>query len=108
MSLTTAIHAPRGSALSCKGWHQEAAFRMIQNNLDPEVAENPDELIVYGGRGRAARGWPRSEERRVGKKGRFPWAPHHLKKKKKKKLSFGRQLVSEHRTNTRSDTAPPY
>src|ERR1035438_7652041 len=58
MSLTTAIHAPRGSALSCKGWHQEAAFRMIQNNLDPDVAENPDELIVYGGRGRAARDWP--------------------------------------------------
>ncbi|MGA3016610.1 MAG: urocanate hydratase [Bryobacteraceae bacterium] len=58
MSLTTAIHAPRGSALSCKGWHQEAAFRMIQNNLDPEVAENPDELIVYGGQGRAARDWP--------------------------------------------------
>jgi len=58
MSLTTAIHAPRGSSLSCKGWHQEAAFRMIQNNLDPEVAENPDELIVYGGRGRAARDWP--------------------------------------------------
>jgi urocanate hydratase len=58
MSTTTAIHAPRGSSLSCKGWHQEAAFRMIQNNLDPDVAENPDELIVYGGRGRAARDWP--------------------------------------------------
>jgi urocanate hydratase len=58
MSLTTAIHAPRGREMSCKGWHQEAAFRMIQNNLDPEVAENPDELIVYGGRGRAARDWP--------------------------------------------------
>jgi urocanate hydratase len=58
MGTTTAIHAPRGSSLSCKGWHQEAAFRMIQNNLDPEVAENPDELIVYGGRGRAARDWP--------------------------------------------------
>jgi urocanate hydratase len=58
MGTTTAIHAPRGSGLSCKGWHQEAAFRMIQNNLDPEVAENPDELIVYGGRGRAARDWP--------------------------------------------------
>jgi urocanate hydratase len=58
MSLKTAIHAPRGRAMSCKGWHQEAAFRMIQNNLDPDVAENPDELIVYGGRGRAARDWP--------------------------------------------------
>jgi urocanate hydratase len=44
--------------MSCKGWHQEAALRMLHNNLDPEVAENPDELIVYGGRGRAARDWP--------------------------------------------------
>jgi len=58
MSLTTAIHAPRGSTLSCKGWHQEAALRMLHNNLDPEVAERPDDLIVYGGTGRAARDWP--------------------------------------------------
>ena len=58
MSLTTAIQAPRGRAMSCKGWHQEAALRMIHNNLDPEVAENPDQLIVYGGTGRAARDWP--------------------------------------------------
>jgi urocanate hydratase len=58
MSLTTAIRAPRGRDISCKGWHQEAALRMLHNNLDPEVAENPDELIVYGGRGRAARDWP--------------------------------------------------
>ena len=58
MSLTTAIHAPRGASLRCKGWHQEAALRMLHNNLDPEVAENPDELIVYGGTGRAARDWP--------------------------------------------------
>jgi urocanate hydratase len=58
MSLTTAIRAPRGSTLSCKGWHQEAALRMLHNNLDPEVAERPDELIVYGGTGRAARDWP--------------------------------------------------
>ena len=58
MSLTTAVQAPRGSQISCKGWHQEAALRMIHNNLDPEVAEKPDELIVYGGRGRAARDWP--------------------------------------------------
>jgi urocanate hydratase len=58
MSLTTALRAPRGRELSCKGWHQEAALRMLHNNLDPEVAENPDELIVYGGRGRAARDWP--------------------------------------------------
>src|ERR1700732_165402 len=42
--------------MTCKGWHQEAALRMLRNNLDPEVAENPDELIVYGGTGRAARG----------------------------------------------------
>src|ERR1039458_3695331 len=58
MSLKTAIHAPRGTALRCQGWHKEAALRMLHNNLDPEVAENPDELIVYGGTGRAARDWP--------------------------------------------------
>src|SRR5450759_3203926 len=52
------IHAPRGTVLRCRGWHQEAALRMLHNNLDPEVAENPDELIVYGGTGRAARDWP--------------------------------------------------
>ncbi len=51
------IHAPVGTGLSCKGWVQEAAYRMIQNNLDPVVAENPKELIVYGGIGRAARNW---------------------------------------------------
>src|SRR6266480_4533 len=51
------IHAPRGSERTCKGWHQEAALRMLMNNLDPEVAENPDQLVVYGGRGRAARSW---------------------------------------------------
>ncbi|MFH1686855.1 MAG: urocanate hydratase [bacterium] len=49
--------AARGTSLSCKGWAQEAAFRMLNNNLDPEVAENPDELIVYGGSGKAARNW---------------------------------------------------
>ncbi len=53
----TPIRAPRGTTLSCKGWHQEAALRMLMNNLDPEVAERPDELIVYGGTGRAARSW---------------------------------------------------
>ncbi len=52
------IHAPRGSRITCKGWHQEAALRMLMNNLDPEVAENPQELIVYGGSGKAARNWP--------------------------------------------------
>ncbi|HET8569795.1 MAG TPA: urocanate hydratase [Candidatus Limnocylindria bacterium] len=51
------VRAPRGTALSCLGWPQEAAYRMIQNNLDPEVAERPDDLIVYGGTGRAARSW---------------------------------------------------
>ncbi|MGI8820676.1 MAG: urocanate hydratase [Chthoniobacterales bacterium] len=51
------IRAPRGAKLSCKGWQQEAALRMLMNNLDPEVAENPDQLIVYGGTGRAARSW---------------------------------------------------
>jgi urocanate hydratase len=51
------IRAPQGSEKSCKGWHQEAALRMLMNNLDPDVAENPDQLIVYGGTGRAARSW---------------------------------------------------
>jgi urocanate hydratase len=51
------IRAPRGGEMSCKGWHQEAAMRMLMNNLDPEVAENPDQLVVYGGTGRAARSW---------------------------------------------------
>ena len=55
MAESSTFHAPRGSALSCKGWHQEAALRMLLNNLDPEVAERPDQLIVYGGTGRAAR-----------------------------------------------------
>ncbi|WP_374409707.1 urocanate hydratase [Hydrogenophaga sp.] len=54
---TRVIRAPRGSQLSCKNWIAEAAFRMIQNNLDPEVAENPQHLVVYGGIGRAARDW---------------------------------------------------
>jgi urocanate hydratase len=52
------IRAPRGTAISCKGWQQEAALRMLMNNLDPEVAEKPEDLIVYGGTGRAARDWP--------------------------------------------------
>jgi len=51
------IRAPRGTTLSCKGWLQEAILRMLMNNLDPDVAEHPDDLIVYGGRGRAARSW---------------------------------------------------
>src|SRR3954467_15721327 len=51
------VSAPRGPALSCKGWPQEAAMRMLMNNLDPEVAERPDDLIVYGGSGKAARDW---------------------------------------------------
>jgi len=51
------LHAPRGIELSCKGWQQEAALRMLHNNLDPDVAENPRELVVYGGIGRAARNW---------------------------------------------------
>jgi urocanate hydratase len=52
------VRAPRGTSLSCKAWPQEAAMRMLMNNLDPEVAEHPDQLIVYGGSGRAARSWP--------------------------------------------------
>ena len=51
------ITAPRGTTLSCRGWHQEAALRMLMNNLDPDVAERPEELIVYGGGGKAARNW---------------------------------------------------
>ena len=51
------IRAPRGAAISCKGWQQEAAMRMLMNNLDEEVAENPRQLVVYGGSGRAARSW---------------------------------------------------
>ncbi len=57
MKTEAIIRAPRGTGLSCKGWHQEAALRMLMNNLDPEVAEKPDELIVYGGTGKAARDW---------------------------------------------------
>ncbi|MGO9241932.1 MAG: urocanate hydratase [Bryobacteraceae bacterium] len=52
------VRAPRGTALRCKGWKQEAALRMLMNNLDPEVAEKPQELVVYGGAGKAARDWP--------------------------------------------------
>src|SRR6185295_18264486 len=51
------VRAARGSEISCKGWQQEAALRMLMNNLDPEVAEHPDDLVVYGGTGRAARSW---------------------------------------------------
>jgi urocanate hydratase len=51
------VRAPRGREISCKGWQQEAALRMLMNNLDPDVAERPDELVVYGGTGRAARSW---------------------------------------------------
>ncbi len=51
------VRAPRGSELSCRGWQQEAALRMLMNNLDPEVAERPADLVVYGGTGRAARSW---------------------------------------------------
>src|SRR6476619_7507857 len=57
MSGRRVIRAPRGNQKSCQGWHQEAAMRMLMNNLDPDVAENPDRLIVYGGTGRAARSW---------------------------------------------------
>src|SRR5262249_24962797 len=51
------LQAPRGSELSCKGWVQEAALRMLHNNLDPEVAERPQDLVVYGGTGKGARNW---------------------------------------------------
>ncbi|HET6823778.1 MAG TPA: urocanate hydratase [Anaerolineales bacterium] len=57
MSAPRTIRAPRGTELTCKNWLSEAAYRMIQNNLDPEVAEKPDDLVVYGGRGKVARSW---------------------------------------------------
>jgi urocanate hydratase len=57
MSSSRTIRAPRGAQLNCKGWHQEAALRCLMNNLDPEVAERPEDLIVYGGAGKAARNW---------------------------------------------------
>src|SRR5499426_603795 len=56
------IRAPRGTELSCKGWPQEAALRMLMNNLDPDVAERPDDLVVYGGSGKAARNWESYDE----------------------------------------------
>ena len=56
-STYTPVRAPRGTTLSCKGWQQEAAMRMLMNNLDEEVAERPKDLVVYGGTGRAARSW---------------------------------------------------
>ena len=52
------IRAPRGTQLTARGWQQEAALRMLMNNLDPEVAERPQDLVVYGGTGKAARDWP--------------------------------------------------
>src|SRR2546421_8100137 len=55
---TRTIRAPRGASLTCKGWPQEAALRMLHNNLDPDVAERPEDLVVYGGSGKAARTWP--------------------------------------------------
>src|SRR5687768_18450830 len=55
--MKTVIRAARGTELSCRGWQQEAALRMLHNNLDPEVAEHPDRLVVYGGIGKAARNW---------------------------------------------------
>lgn len=57
MTNRQSLRAPRGTQLSCKGWGQEAALRMLMNNLDPEVAEKPDELVIYGGTGKAARNW---------------------------------------------------
>ncbi len=56
-SVARPVRAPRGNVISCKGWQQEAALRMLMNNLDPDVAERPDDLVVYGGTGRAARSW---------------------------------------------------
>ena len=55
--MSRVVRAPHGTELSCQGWPQEAALRMLMNNLDPDVAEDPDNLVVYGGTGRAARSW---------------------------------------------------
>ena len=57
-TLSRYVSAPRGATITCKGWPQEAALRMLMNNLDPDVAERPEDLVVYGGSGRAARSWP--------------------------------------------------
>ncbi len=57
ISPKTSIRAPRGTTLSCRGWQQEAAMRMLMNNLDEEVAERPQDLVIYGGTGKAARNW---------------------------------------------------
>src|SRR5207245_9992035 len=57
IQVPTSIRAPRGNQITCKGWQQEAAMRMLMNNLDEEVAERPQDLVVYGGTGRAARSW---------------------------------------------------
>src|SRR5215470_11239106 len=58
MTVTSRVlRSPRGTTRSCKGWPQEAALRMLMNNLDPDVAERPDDLVVYGGSGKAARNW---------------------------------------------------
>ena len=59
--MTRAIRAPRGTSLTCRNWLIEAPYRMLQNNLDPQVAGDPENLIVYGGRGKAARNWPAFE-----------------------------------------------
>ena len=56
--------AARGTTISCKGWQQEAALRMLLNNLDPEVAEKPEDLVVYGGTGKAARNWECFQDRK--------------------------------------------
>ncbi len=56
-SVPRVLRAPHGTEISCKGWQQEAAMRMLMNNLDPDVAERPDDLVVYGGSGRATRSW---------------------------------------------------
>ena len=58
MTVATPIRAARGTQLSTRGWQQEAALRMLCNNLDPDVAERPEDLVVYGGTGKAARDWP--------------------------------------------------
>ena len=62
MSEARIVRAPRGKELNARGWQQEAALRLLMNNLDPEVAKDPDNLIVYGGKGKAARTWDDFDE----------------------------------------------
>src|ERR1700750_2553024 len=85
---TRTIRAPRGTALTCKGWPQEAALRMLMNNLDPDVAERPDDLVVYGGTGRAARRWDAFD--RILRPFRAPARSRRLRRHRPRRAQLGR------------------